>query len=147
METLLKPCQDRTRNITTLNFHRLCRMLHLPLVNRAFNAVCRDPALWPELYVPYKTLMREAAWRSFIPWLAERASGLQTLVFCKPEVVPTMVRQAQWAHVQCVTLDPVKCTIDTLEVPCADTLLTSFSPGTRCRTEIVESHRCTICYI
>lgn len=58
------------------------RVQHVPLVSRRFCEACRDPSLWTELRLRYSCFRTEAAWRSFLRWLAAHASGLQKLVFC-----------------------------------------------------------------
>ena len=60
------------------------RLRSVPLVSRRFSEACRDPSLWPELYLPHvhhAAFSTEARWRSFLRWLAARGSGLRTRDF------------------------------------------------------------------
>ena len=69
--------------ITSQSTAPACRLRHVPLVSRCFSEACQDPHVWPELHVLHSQFSTEARWRSFLRWLAARASGLQTLVFGK----------------------------------------------------------------
>ena len=59
----------------------VCRLRHVPLVNRRSAEACRSPGMWPELHVTHCQLKGDARWQSFLRWLAVRASGLHTLDF------------------------------------------------------------------
>lgn len=70
-----------------------CRLRHVPLVNRRFSELCRDPEAWPELHVLHRhfsaddpELPSAARWRSFLRWLTVRAAGLESLVFGNRQV-------------------------------------------------------------
>ena len=67
--------------ITSSHWLWLC-LRHAPLVSRYFSEICRDPSLWPELCVLHASFRTEEHWQSFARWLAVRASGLHTSVFC-----------------------------------------------------------------
>ena len=54
----------------------------MPLVSRYFREVCRDPCLLPtELRIFDRDFWSEARWRSFLRWLAARASALRTFQY------------------------------------------------------------------
>jgi hypothetical protein len=64
-----------------------CRLRHVPLVSRRLSEACRDPSGWPAVRVVHSCFRTEARWRSFLRWLAVRASGLESFSLGNGQVI------------------------------------------------------------